>query len=348
MAQRITTTNRNKSLYLLWGLICLIYLVQVVYYYSTFKDEYPFALTVSLFLRVLIVGLLLLRFLVIPVYDAGISMKRGMRLLVIFLAGIAYCLLYILLIFVVPALEQGKSMDEYLEMVALYLSSDLHNTFKNYLFLAAALFAFELLEKQRTWMVKNQKMELELSDTKLKMLKARLQPHFLFNALNGVVSVIDENSRKAQEMLIELSDILRTTLNADFKSTHSLEDEVRYLKKYLQLEKARYEEQLDFTFEIDQAAEQLQIPILLLQPIVENAIKHGYKGNVTVLKIVISAEAEHRKVTVKNNGTTLPSQIEFGEGMNQVQERLRIIESNNHVNYFNENGWVVFQITLPQ
>ena len=295
----------------------------------------------------LLLGTALIEYLVIPIYDFAATKTTIPRVLILGANGILYSVFYIFLFFTIPVLIHEGDFDYYLSRVQHYFIYDFHNTVKNYLFIVAVLYAFEYLAKEKGSLMKQKQMEIELSQTKFKMLKSQLQPHFLFNALNSVVAVIDENKHKAQEMLISLSDILRVSLRTDFRKTHNLNEERNLIEKYLSIEQNRYEEQLEYQFKIDESAEKLQVPIMLLQPIVENAIKHGFKGINKTLRIVIEADAGKSKIRIKNNGAPLNKALIKGTGLNQVIERLRLMNPKIEALELKQyEGWVICEIRL--
>lgn len=115
----------------------------------------------------------------------------------------------------------------------------------------------------------------ELNAAKLNALQMQLHPHFLFNTLNSITSLIDIDPKKAQKMLTQLGFLMREILEQDKKHLIPLKSEMEYVKAYLEIEHIRYQDRLALDFSIDENVSQAQIPALLLQPIIENAIKHG-------------------------------------------------------------------------
>ena len=338
--------NRRKWLYLLWAGICTLQLLQLLFLKYQNPENYPY-FEIGLIVSVaLILGIALMEILVIPVYDKTSNKKTLTRIIILAANGILYSSLYVVLFFVVPVLIHDGDFEYYLSRVEHYFTYDFHNTMKNYLFIVAALYAFDYLGKEKESLNRQKKMEVELSQTKLKMLKSQLQPHFLFNALNSVVAVIDENKEKAQNMLISLSDILRSSLQSDFKKLHKVNEELQLLEKYLSIEKSRYEDQLEYAFILDEENPNLQVPVMLLQPVVENAIKHGFKDLNKALKIIAEIDSEQSLISIKNNGKPLPNPVEYGTGLSQVIERMRYFKSGDRVKIYQENEWVMVEIDL--
>lgn len=138
---------------------------------------------------------------------------------------------------------------------------------------------------------------------RLQMLRYQLNPHFLFNSLNSVRALIDENARNAKMLITELSEFLRYSLISKNKSTVLLKEELDAIRHYLSIEKKRYEENLEITIETNQAAEEFPILSFLIHPLVENAIKHGMHTSPMPLKIGISAKYENDKLVIDISNT---------------------------------------------
>lgn len=122
---------------------------------------------------------------------------------------------------------------------------------------------------------KYQEKERELNEARLKALLMQLQPHFLFNTLHSIASLIDWDKKSAQKMITRLGNLLRTVLNSEHKPLVSLAEEIRFLEDYLAIERIRFQDRLRLDFQLEKASLKGQLPNLLLQPIVENAIQHG-------------------------------------------------------------------------
>ncbi|MGH1364069.1 MAG: sensor histidine kinase [Calditrichia bacterium] len=133
------------------------------------------------------------------------------------------------------------------------------------------LFYYEVKERE----LRESKLLLSLRESEWKALKAQINPHFLFNALNSVNALITGDPHKAREMLVKLSGLLRKVLTENPTHTIALEKELEFVQHYVQLEKIRLEERLDFRLMVADGLAAEQIPVMLLQPLIENAIKHG-------------------------------------------------------------------------
>jgi two-component system, LytTR family, sensor histidine kinase LytS len=140
--------------------------------------------------------------------------------------------------------------------------------------------------------------------SEVKALQAQISPHFLFNAINVIVSLIRINPDKARTLLISLSQFIRQNLSGSTKSTSTLKEECQHVKAYLAIEEARFFDRLQVQYELDEEAMQSVVPSITLQPLVENAIKHGMKNQSEgfILKISITSGNDGVTVKVEDNG----------------------------------------------
>ncbi len=290
-------------------------------------------------------GVILLFLLVVPFFDFSAKFKIKQRLIYLFLFSFVYCISYIIVVFLFPLIFLQKTFYEYESYVINFAVSDFHNVLKNYLFQIAILFAFEYILNQEKLLLAKKDLEVELNKTKLEMLKSQLQPHFLFNALNNVVALIDENKAKAQKTLIELSDLLRYSINLEPSELVSIYEEIEISKKYITVEQSKFEEQLHVSWLIDGNLKSFKLPPLTIQPLVENAIKHGFVNNANILNVKISVK--DGIIEVKNNGQPLNSTPLKGNGINLVEKRLSAhFGKNFNFTIKQMNDWVINTITI--
>lgn len=170
-------------------------------------------------------------------------------------------------------------------------------------------------------------------DAELYRSRQQLQPHFLFNSLNSISALVTSRPEQARKMIQQLSDFLRGTLKKEEHQWITLEEELQHLQLYLEIEKVRFGHRLRTTISYDEAAAAGRIPHMLLQPVVENAIKFGLydtTGEVTI-DIVATSTAEYLQVTVQNPfdpETSFPRQG-TGFGLSSVQRRLYLLFARN-------------------
>jgi sensor histidine kinase YesM len=170
-------------------------------------------------------------------------------------------------------------------------------------------------------------------DAELYKLRQQLQPHFLFNSLNSINALIGSQPQKARTMIQQLSDFLRGTLRKEDNQWISLEEELQHLNLYLEIEKVRFGHRLATEIKNDTEGDHLQLPAMLLQPVVENAIKFGLYD--TTGEIIISVEAHredgHLVIQVTNpfDPETASPRKGTGFGLSSVQRRLYLLFARN-------------------
>ena len=204
--------------------------------------------------------------------------------------------------------------------------------------------------------------ETAARDARLNMLAYQLNPHFLFNTLNSIRALINEDRGRAREMVTALSGYLRYALVERPLHVALLEEEVESVRGYLEIEKIRFEERLEVRMDIEPAALRCEVPAFLLNPLVENAIKHGappaFNAPLVVSVKAWLAEPDRLRIRVENTGVwkgrrkdeLLPGEepAPGGVGLANVRARLRAIHPGNHrVGMDHGHGRVRFHIELP-
>lgn len=338
--------NRTKWIIALWSLLGVLTLIQL----TAMRVLYPESIMmIEVFVYPLgsfVTGVLLLFMYLIPLFDYCTRFKVRKRLVLLALFGVVYVLLYVLIVVCIYALFIVRSFEDFETAFMGFMLSNFSHTLKNYLFQIAIIYAYEFVYNLRVEITRKKDLEIKLGISKLQLLRSQLQPHFLFNSLNSVVSIIDENKVKAQEMLINLSDFLRITLNSDFKKLITLEEELENVKKYLSIEKIRFEDQLEYRIHMDDGASKLRVPSFILQPIVENAIKHGFQGIPEKLTILLEINTVDRMIRVKNNGKALTNAVE-NHGLGNVRKRLELYNPNGRdFKLYLKDGWVINEIPI--
>jgi LytS/YehU family sensor histidine kinase len=192
--------------------------------------------------------------------------------------------------------------------------------------------------RERTQIIKMTEQEyeiLQMNDLKnkaeLAALEAKINPHFLYNSLNSIASLVHENPDKAEHMVMNLSKFYRFSTGRNNEHFDTLKHELEIVKTYLEIEKVRFDERLVFSVEFrNEALQNCQIPRFLIQPIVENAIKHGISkmaGN-GVVQLCISEEKENLIIKIHDNGVPFPENIFSGYGLKSIQDKLRLLSGN--------------------
>ena len=224
------------------------------------------------------------------------------------------------------------------------------NSFLNYWIILGMYYGITYYQQFRDEKVRSAQLETELANSQLQALKMQLQPHFLFNTLHAVSSLMDESVQKARQTLTLLSNLLRLSLDNIGKQFATLKEELDFVKSYLEIEKTRYQERLEIEYNIEDNLLDLHVPNLILQPLVENAVKHGIAPKSEGGKIVITGKRVNNNLilSVKDNGTGSGSKTKTsGLGLINVESRLeKIYPDNFRMEIINKNGFEVI-ITIP-
>jgi len=172
----------------------------------------------------------------------------------------------------------------------------------------------------------NARLAIISRDAQLNNLSAQLNPHFLFNSLNNIKALVVENPKSARRAIDLLSDLLRTSLYSGDIMLVSLQDEISLVKDYLELEKLRFEERLQYDIQLNDDLASVQIPRLCIQTLVENAIKHGIAKQKEGGLITVKAEklAGFIQISVQNPGKLDQVNFENGVGLKNLKERLEL------------------------
>jgi len=175
--------------------------------------------------------------------------------------------------------------------------------------------------------------EKSAKDAELYKLRQQLQPHFLFNSLNSINALIGSQPEQARKMILQLSDFLRGTLKKEEHQWIAFTEELQYLELYLDIEKVRFGHRLSTSFEIGESVNELKIPPMLLQPVMENAIKFGLYDTMEDITIRLEAKAESNNlvITIQNpfDPTTANPRQGTGFGLSSVQRRLYLLFARN-------------------
>lgn len=197
----------------------------------------------------------------------------------------------------------------------------------------------EMIEQEK---IKRLAMEKESISANLRMLQAQIEPHFLFNTLSNILSLIDSKPDKGKSMLLDLTKYLRTSLSRTLPEKTTLSQEISMIKAYLDIQKIRMDERLKYRIDVPDNLWQHSFPPMLLQPLVENAVKHGLEPKVDGGEIVIRATRENGllKIEVADTGLGFSDFDKPNVGIANVRERLSLL--------FGEKGRLMIEENKPQ
>jgi two-component sensor histidine kinase len=190
-------------------------------------------------------------------------------------------------------------------------------------------FIWHYVELGRKTEVQKVKLESLVKELELKTIKSHINPHFIFNALNSIRALVDENPDRARTAITELSNILRSSMQTEKMELAPLEKELNIVKDYLALEHIRFEDRLKIEYDIDEDTMDQPVPPMMLQTLVENAIKHGISKQKEggVVRVISDFTNEHHELIVQNSGrlNVAAEDVIDGFGINSTRNRLKIL-----------------------
>jgi len=197
-----------------------------------------------------------------------------------------------------------------------------------FVFWSLIYFGFHFFDNYKKTEIQNLKLEANSKEVELNKLKSQLNPHFMFNSMNSIRALVDEDPKKAKVAITQLSNILRNTLMMHKNKFITLEEELVLVKDYLELELIRFEERLNFNFDIDPTTLLLNLPPMMIQTLVENGIKHGiskYPEGGTISIVTIKKE-EKFIIEIINTGQLFENnQSDAGFGIANTTNRLELL-----------------------
>jgi len=224
-----------------------------------------------------------------------------------------------------------------------------------YALILTVTYALDARERMAHQMTETARLSEELSRSQLAALRQQIEPHFLFNTLNSITGLVRDNRNDdAVNMIVGLSEFLRRASEDSHRSQVTLAEEVEYLRRYLDLQKVRFGDRLQVSVDIPAELSRARVPNLLLQPLVENAIKHGIAKRVAGGTVRVTGAILDGKLflSVHNDGPDLPTDgqaTRTGVGISNLRTRLRILHGNESELTLNHTptGAVEVIVSLP-
>jgi two-component system, LytTR family, sensor kinase len=214
-----------------------------------------------------------------------------------------------------------------------FLRKLLSSTVENGLFIlpwTLIYYFYHFIEKSRKQQMDTLQLESLIKELELKTIKAHINPHFIFNSLNSIRALVDENPERARKAITELSNILRSSMQADKSETVTLEKELFIVKDYLALENMRFEDRLKIEYDIDEDTLDQPVPPMMLQTLVENAIKHGISKQIHggIVRVISEFKGNFHEMAVQNTGYLNGARNTEGFGLSSTTDRLNLLYGN--------------------
>lgn len=187
------------------------------------------------------------------------------------------------------------------------------------------------------------------TQAELQTLQSKINPHFLYNSLNSIASLIHEDAGKAEDMTLKLSKLFRYSINSQQENMASVKEEIEILNTYLDIEKVRFGDRINFIIQTAPEVTSLQIPRFLIQPLVENALKHGLnnKAGNGILQIEVAREGHDVAITIADNGMPFPDDINMGYGLQSTYDKLSLLYGEAYRIQISNHPQKHIKITLP-
>jgi signal transduction histidine kinase len=220
--------------------------------------------------------------------------------------------------------------------------------------IVAASYALGYYRESRARAIRAANLETRLVQARLKTLEAELHPHFLFNTLHAISTLVHTQPDAADRMISRLSDLLRITFSRSDAACVTLHEELEFLQKYLEIEQTRFQDRLSVNYEIDPDALDAEVPRLILQPLVENAIKHGVSLQTGPGMVSIGASHDNGRLclTVRDNGVGLTgatrAKLHGGVGLSNTRDRLECLYGTEQaLNFLESSPGLTVEMRLP-
>ncbi len=297
------------------------------------------AITLSILLLILLTGLNAM----LRLYKPGIA-----RVLYLIIGNLllAYGLLFIYEIIVNKALGKTPLLYSANELPSYLIVALLFTILQTTSFFSWIKVSVEERNEEKERRLKEEHL---IRQAELNGLRQQLQPHFLFNSLNSIQSLLQFDSDKASKMVQTLADFLRGTVSGGESTVRTFREELKHLNLYLEIEMIRFEDRLSVNYSIDENTYEKEIPALILQPLVENAIKHGLYDTIGKITITIDAKLTDNFIVIKISN---PYETEQGStkagtgfGLSSVSRRIQLIYLRNDLLKINSVGQL-FTVTL--
>lgn len=333
---------RVLLIFLVWTFIGTIFTLQS--YFTSYRSERPVSIVDSIYFQMswsylwaLATPLVLLAARLIPVERNNWLRSSLLHIPISILLSVAVTALGHIFLWLRIGYPLGRSLS--LERMTRFVIANFSEGIGIYLLIALTAYAFSYYRRYRQGQVRALQLEAQLSQAQLEALKMQLHPHFLFNTLHSISALLSKDTEAARRMITRLGDFLRLTLENSGAQEVTLQQEMEFLRCYLEIERVRFQDRLITRLNISPQVLDARVPNLILQPIVENAIRHGIAPRSTPGIIEIEAKPHNGsvRIQVRDNGPGMPqhrsadSLFRKGLGLANTETRLERLYGPAHL-----------------
>jgi two-component system, LytTR family, sensor kinase len=246
--------------------------------------------------------------------------------------------------------ESSKSFLSDLLNQKFYFLSLCYDSFFSYVLLVVFIQVYRISILRREALMKEESYKKQLTNAELTNLKMKFQPHFIFNSLHSISAAAYKNPQVADSMISKLSELLRYSINSSENNFTTVEEELLLTKKYIEIQKLRFGNRVEFIEKIDQDLLKERMPLFVFQPLIENCIKHAVELTDKSIKIILSVKKFDGKIEI-NITNNLPEESKtsdksLGEGIQNLHDRLNYIYNGSHKLEAGKNSQNEFSVSI--
>jgi len=355
--------RRWLRLALIWGIWTFIGIVFTLQgYFTSYRSERPVPFTEALYMQMvwaylfaLATPLVLWAASRLPIERSSWIRSALLHLPLSIVLAVLLTALGRVLIWLRFAYPAGKPLT--FESITRFVIGNFSEAMGIYLMIALASYAYSFYNRYREGRLRTLQLEAQLSHAQLQALKMQLHPHFLFNTLHSISALLNKDVEAARKMITRLGDFLRLTLENSGSQEVTLQQEMEFLSCYLEIERIRFQNRLVTHMDVSPQSLLAKVPNLILQPIVENAIRHGIAPRSTPGLLEIEAKQHNGtlRIQVRDNGPGLPKHrtsqnlIKKGLGLANTETRLERLYGADHLFDLTNNpaGGLIVTLEIP-
>ena len=333
---------RLAAIWGIWTFIGIVFTLQG--YFTSYRSERPMLFMESLYLQMtwsyvwaLGTSLVLWAAARLPIERSNWIRSALLHIPISIVLSVVLTALARVVIWLVLGYRMGRPLT--FESITNFVIGNFSEGIGIYLLIALMSYAYDYYRRYREGQLRTLQLEAQLSQAQLQALKMQLHPHFLFNTLHSISALLNKDVEAARKMITRLGDFLRLTLENSGSQEVTLQQEMEFLSCYLEIERIRFQNRLVTRIDLGEQTLAAKVPNLILQPIVENAIRHGIAPRSTpgLLEIEAKQLGGTLRIQVRDNGPGLPehrtsqNQFKKGLGLANTETRLKRLYGADHL-----------------